>query len=125
MTNDEMAAERQVETWTARHVAMGTDASRYAYATLAYRAADESEAYEDAAKRAAVHAAAPDGSAECDQPGPATESMENVTCPACRKLIAPWIEGTAQVAAPAAPPAGDDLAQARLLFPSVFAMIEG
>lgn len=42
-----------------------------------------------------THAAAPDGSAECDEDGPVTETMEEVTCPACLALIRPWIEGTA------------------------------
>jgi hypothetical protein len=45
------AADSQVQAWTDRHAALGTDTSRQAYATIAYRMADEVKAYEmDAAR---------------------------------------------------------------------------
>lgn len=39
------------------------------------------------AEREPMHAAAPDGSAECDQTGRATDDMGQVTCPACLTLV--------------------------------------
>jgi hypothetical protein len=46
----------------------------------------------------AIHAAAPDGSAECDAAGgEVTEEIDKVTCPACLALITPWLDGTAEV----------------------------
>jgi hypothetical protein len=46
---------------------------------------------------APVHAAAPDGSSECDTAGTTTESFEEITCPACLALLQPWVDGTAEI----------------------------
>lgn len=45
------AAEGQVRAWFARHATLGTDVSRQAYATIAYRDADEDEARAEHARR--------------------------------------------------------------------------
>jgi hypothetical protein len=43
-----------------------------------------------------IHAAAPDGTPECDSTdGVVTETIDNVNCPACLALISPWLDGTA------------------------------
>lgn len=45
----EQVSDRQLNAWFARHTELGTDTSRNAYPMIAYRRADEVEAYADAA----------------------------------------------------------------------------
>jgi hypothetical protein len=65
-------AEGQVRAWRDRHAELGTDASRHAYAILAYRDADHAEALADDAEWRAARDAAYrevfDDTAECAEP---------------------------------------------------------
>lgn len=67
-----------------------------------------------------MHAAAPDNTAECNGVGPVTEDMSKVNCPDCLERITPWIDGSADVFADR----DDSDQEARMLFPSVFTLLE-